>query len=148
MNRTTLFSLCFVIIFIFSGCKKYDDGPTISLRSKKNRLAGKWVTHMWLYNKYEQIYMLDTMRTAEFTKDGKYYYHEYNQFTHKATNLEGTWEFRQEKEQLFLTLPGSTDTNMYQLWDILRLKNDEIWLEMVLYSYPNSDIYEWRLKPE
>ena len=142
------FLIVFLFIFIFVGCKKYDNGPVISLRSKKARVVGKWVTEMWLRNKYEQIWMLDTARKAEFTKDGIYRYHEYNPFTHKAIDLEGTWDFRLDKEQLFLTIPINTDSTNYQLWDIIRLKNKALWLEMVEYSFPNSVIYEWRLKPE
>jgi hypothetical protein len=146
-NRKNLL-LILLLIFAFTACKKYDEGPAFSLRSKKARVVGKWVTEMWLVNKYEQVMMLDTNRTAEFTKDGIYRYHEYNPFTHKATNLEGNWAFRSEKEQLLLTLPGNADTSSYQIWDILRLKNKELRLEMVDYGYPNSVLYEWRLKAE
>jgi hypothetical protein len=140
--------LILLLVFVFMACKKYDEGPAFSLRSKKARVAGKWLTEMWLVNKYEQVTMLDTNRTAEFTNDGIYRYHEYNPFTHIAKNLEGNWAFRSEKEQLLLTLPGNSDTSSYQVWDILRLKNKELRLELVDYGYPNSVLYEWRLKAE
>jgi hypothetical protein len=146
-NRNILLFL--IIIFIITGCKKYDDGPTISFRSKKARVVGKWVTEKWIVDKYELTYILDYDRTAEFTKDGIYRFHESDPLTLEETNLEGTWDFRSEKEQLILGLPTGRDNSMnYVLWDIIRLKNKELWLEMVDYSYPNSDIYEWRLKAE
>jgi hypothetical protein len=148
MRKNRIYLLTIIIILSLVSCKKYDDGPSLSLRSKKARVVGKWVTEYWLVNKYEQIYMLDTSRKAEFTDDGKYIYHEYNPFTHHVTNAEGTWEFRKEKEQLLLSLPNQADSSAYQLWDIKRLKNKQLWLEMVDYSFPNSTIYEWRLKPE
>lgn len=34
--------LLLIIIIIFIGCSKYEDGPVISFRSKKNRLCKKW----------------------------------------------------------------------------------------------------------
>ena len=149
MKNNKLILLFFVIVFAFAGCKKYDNGPTISLRSKKARVVGKWVTEMWLVNKYEQTMILDFDRTAEFTDDGIYRFHEISPFTHKETNLEGTWAFRQEKRQLLLGLPSGIDSTMsYALWDIIMLKNKNLWLEMVDYNYPNSDMYQWRLKPE
>jgi hypothetical protein len=148
MRNKRVFLLFIIIIFMVTACKKYDEGPTFSLRSKKARVVGKWITEMWMVNKYEQVSMLDTNRTAEFTEDGIYRYHEYNPYTHLAKNLEGNWAFRSEKEQLLLSLPGNADTSSYQIWDILRLKNKELRLEMVDYGFPNSVLYEWRLKAE
>gem|GEM_PF-1756388 len=40
MKRTGLAFLLFVIVF--SGCRKGEDDPFISLRSRTNRLCGKW----------------------------------------------------------------------------------------------------------
>jgi hypothetical protein len=144
-NTTCIITIC--LLLLVSGCRKYDEGPYFSLRSKKARVVGKWNTEMWLVNKYEQIYMLDTNRTAEFTDDGKYYYHEYNPFTHIAINAVGDWSFRKDKEQLLLSLPGLADSVSYQLWDIKKLKNKELWLEFVDYGFPNSTLYQWRMKP-
>ncbi len=31
-----------VVLFNFSSCKKYPDGPSFSLRSKTDRLTGTW----------------------------------------------------------------------------------------------------------
>jgi hypothetical protein len=148
MRNKRFFLLLLIIVLTAGGCKKYDEGPALSLRSKKARVVGKWVTEYWLVNKYEQVFMIDTNRTAEFTKEGIYRYHEYNPFTHNTKDLEGTWEFRNQKEQLLLSLPGNADTSVYQIWDILRLKNNELRLEMVEYGFPNSVLYEWRLKAE
>lgn len=148
MIHKRFFLLLLMIILTASGCKKYDEGPALSLRSKKARVVGKWVTEFWLVNKYEQVFMIDTNRTAEFTKEGVYLYHEYNPFTHNTKDLQGTWDFRNDKEQLLLALPEGDSAMSYQLWDILRLKNKELRLEMVEYGFPNSVLYEWRLKAE
>jgi len=150
LNKTKVLLLFSVLILIqATSCKKYDDGPLFSLRSKKNRVEGKWHTGMFLLNKYEQIMMIDTSRRAVFTKDWKYYYHEYNSFTKKVKDLEGTWAFRDDKEQLLLGLPTGIDSAMsYELWDIKLLKDKEMWLEKIVYDFPNSTLYEWRLRAD
>ncbi len=150
MNKLKfLLIFVFILLITLSGCQKYDYGPAISFRSKKNRVVGKWITEKWLINKYTDTSVTDTNRRAEFTDDGTYYYHDNNAVTNIKTDLKGTWAFRQDKEQLLLGLPtGNNGDMIYQLWDIIKLKNKELWLEMVNYGYPNSLIYEWRLKPE
>lgn len=34
--------LILISVFVFDGCKKYDEGAMISLRSKKERIANTW----------------------------------------------------------------------------------------------------------
>ena len=147
-SKFTLFFLAMILMFTTS-CKKYDEGPTISLRFKKDRVVGKWHTGMWLVNKYEQIMMIDTSRRAEFTKDWKYTYHEYNSYTKEVKDFGGTWAFRDKKEQILIGLPtGIASAMSYELWDIKRLKDKEMWLEKIVYGFPNSTLYEWRLRAD
>ena len=142
----------FLFIFIISilfiqGCRKYNDGPTLSFLSKKARVVGKWHTGLWLVDKQEETLMIDTNRRAEFSKDWKYHYHEYNPMSKEVKDMVGTWAFRDEKGQLLLGLPTGNNNSMnYELWDILMLKNKELWLELIVYGFPNSTIYEWRLR--
>ena len=39
-----------LVISILTDCKKYDEGPLISLRTKKARLAGDWKIEKILYD--------------------------------------------------------------------------------------------------
>ncbi len=138
-----------VLLMVVVGCKKYDYGPTFSLRSKKARVVGNWVTDKWMLDKYSNSAVLDSNRRVEFTKEGVYRFHKTNPTTSVETTLEGTWAFKQEKEQLLLGLPTGINGGMsYVLWDIICLKNKALWLEMVEYGYPHSTIYEWHLKAE
>jgi hypothetical protein len=149
MRTIKLLSLLGIMLIATAACNKYDNGPSVSFRSKKARVVGKWNTERWMIDKYYLSTDQDTDRRAEFTDIGVYYYHERNPITHAVIDLKGTWDFRQNKEQLILGLPDGTNSAMnYQLWDIKRLKNKELWLEMVDYGFPNSVLYEWRLKPE
>lgn len=42
MKKLYFIALIIIIAFAESSCSKYEDGPLISLRSKKNRLLGEW----------------------------------------------------------------------------------------------------------
>lgn len=119
-----------VTVVNFSSCKKYEDGPSLSLRTKKSRLTGEWEVvrvgnQSFPYNGYSL--------EMEFDKDGdldfKYSYGTY------SYSYKGDWEFSGDKEELELSFDGQiTD------FEILRLTNKELWLEE-----PNSN-QEWRLE--
>lgn len=141
--------LVFVLLMVVVGCKKYDYGPTFSLRSKKARVVGNWVTEKWMMDKFSYSKVLDSNRRVEFTKDGGYSFHQTNPSTSVETTLAGTWDFKQEKEQLLLGLPTGINGAMnYVVWDIICLKHKALWLERVDYGYPHSTLYEWHLKVE
>lgn len=42
--------LLLLLIITFSGCKKYEEGPTISFRSKKSRIVGNWNVEVYANN--------------------------------------------------------------------------------------------------
>lgn len=47
-----------IIIFmapLYQGCKKYDEGPSLSLRSKKTRLTGEWEVTSYLKNEKDVL---------------------------------------------------------------------------------------------
>jgi hypothetical protein len=149
MRSIKLLLLLTFLILVTMACKKYEDGPAISLRSRKARVVGKWITDKWKIDKLTYTSLSDTNKRIEFADDGSCIFHENNPITHIITDLQGTWTFRQKQEQLLLEFSSAMDTTLsVQLWDILRLKNKELWLERVDYGFPNSVIYEWRLKPE
>lgn len=111
------FLLAFIIMAGAIGCKKYDEGPALSLKSKKSRVANKW--------KIEKATDLEdgTDITAdyageiwEFTKDGDY---------KENGNLKGTWVFSSDKEELIITKTGDNP----KTFKILKLKEKEMWLE-------------------
>ncbi|MEI6851676.1 MAG: hypothetical protein WCL06_02495 [Bacteroidota bacterium] len=149
MRLTKLLLLLTFLILATFACKKYEDGPAISLRSRKARVVGRWITDKWMIDKLTYTSLSDTNKRIEFADDGSCIFHESNPITHVITDLQGNWSFRENKEQLLLEFSSATDITLnVQLWDILRLKNNEIWLERVDYGFPHSVIYEWRLKAE
>jgi len=129
MNKSILKSLLgftFISVLLFS-CGKYEEGPSFSLVTKKNRVANTW--------KIDKVYVDDVDRTSlfsvlidgykiEFTKDDK--------VTETLTSIlgthtnYGTWEFGGSKETLHVTISGSK-----AIYRILRLSSSEMWLEEV-----------------
>lgn len=100
-------------------CKKYDDGPRLSLKSKKSRVTNEW--------KYEQVTSSTgaTLTSSyannfiEFKKDGSYI------MTYSYGSATGTWQFASDKEDIVLTESGSGDSETLH---ILRLKEKELWV--------------------
>ena len=57
-TKKKFLGVALMIIFIaplYQSCKKYDEGPAISLRSKKNRLTGEWEVTKYLKNQEDYL---------------------------------------------------------------------------------------------
>ncbi len=121
--------ILFTGLFIAAGltsCSKYEDGPALSLRSKKERISNTW--------KIEKAFRSGEDVTADYdqyvltlTKDGDarlVAIYTSGAFTFEyETN--GTWKFENSKEVLVLDFEDNGADRKYQ---ILRLKEDELWL--------------------
>ena len=144
MKKYTLLFL--FLSFCFADCKKYEDGPCISLRTKTARLTGIWEPEMFLVNGIDSIDKLkaDTCYAPYI-------------FNKKAENGDdrlvmtssiyrpgcwksGIWLFKEHKKKLLTEFRGTSGKNTiigpYGLdnveleWDILRLTNAELWLKI------------------
>lgn len=109
-----------------TSCKKYEEGPMISLRPKKERIANTWIV-------------------AKATKDGKDITNSYDQYDLQMLTdgdaklvaiytigdisfefeTDGTWDFKDNKEELALDMEND---NADRTYDILKLKENELWL--------------------
>jgi hypothetical protein len=112
------------IAFLLPACK-YEEGPKISLRSKKARVVNQWKVEKISQNGYDitityQASLPDLV--CDFKDDGTVI----NSWTQggQTVNDSETWEFTSDKAGLNITSGGIATT-----WDILRLKNDEMWLK-------------------
>jgi len=122
-----IFALVVLATFVLFGtysCKKYEEGPLISLRTKTARVANDWKL-----NKAEQdgVDITANYPSAEqtFTKDGKY------TASINGLSYAGTWEFDSKKENILIKIDGSTDQSKFK---IIRLKEKELWLEQTVGS--------------
>jgi hypothetical protein len=141
-------SLAIVVLFAclttFSACKKYEEGPALSFRSKSERVANTWTL--------ESYYENGTNKTSDFSdwdvvmvtdKDGAIKITQTHKPSQGKLEVSGTWAFKNDKEQIEVVFPSPTGT---QVWDVLRLYEKEFW-----YSYSETDNgvttkYEFRMK--
>ncbi|MBW8051355.1 MAG: hypothetical protein FVQ77_13650 [Cytophagales bacterium] len=106
----------------YTGCKKYDEGPALSLRSKKGRVANVWKIQ-WAYDFNNGVETTADFagETWEFTRKG-----EFTERDQGIVDKIGTWELVSDKKVLFIDMlsGGGDDT-----YDILKLKEKEMWLK-------------------
>lgn len=137
-------ALCIIMTAssMLTSCKKYEEGPALSFRSKKERVAGTWEVTTVIQNGME-IPAGPVSMTWEFNKNGTY--------IRKSTNLEtgtiyqesGTWEFKDKKSCIEISVQVSGSPNFYfERWDIVKLMEKELWIEY----YQANEKYEIHLK--
>jgi len=136
-----IFIISIVAIFALSSCGKYEEGPAFSLASKKSRVVNTWVLDKEFVNGNEQTLTADDKDDyTEYTKDGKMKVTEVS--GSQSTTIEGTWEFDDSKEHLVTkftyTFLGQSTTSSTS-YKILRLKSNEMWLEVVF----GGDTYKY-----
>lgn len=137
MKKIFASALLLVLAFtvVIPACKKYEEGPGISLRSKKERVANEW--------KYERVLagdgaeqspdyegMLLTIKN-DFTFSG---------YDHQESINEGTWKFGEKKKNIIL----QNNSGVEDQWLILRLTENEFW---VLDSKEDGSTSEYHFIP-
>ncbi|MDG2370036.1 MAG: glycoside hydrolase family 43 C-terminal domain-containing protein [Flavobacteriales bacterium] len=135
-NTTLLLAATIVTTLNFHSCKKYDDGPAFSLRSKTSRLTGEWEvvrigSAVYPQNGYSLEFEFD--KNGDFTYGTSYSYNGQNY----SYAYGGEWEFSSDKEDIEITINNSVLT-----FEINRLTNKELWMED---ASDNTDT-EWKLE--
>lgn len=122
MKKALLATTAIVSLLAVSSCGKYEEGPGVSLLTKKARLTGVWDVKEYVSGSTTVTDNSDD--TFEIVKDGTYKY------TSGSTSTEGTWEFTGDKEKLKTTYSytvfGTTYTEANEV-TIIRLTNTELW---------------------
>lgn len=109
----------FAILFLATACEKYEEGPSLSLRSKKARVANEWkITYAYDYKDNVDVTSDYTGEIWEFSKDGQF-----SEKENGEVDKTGTWDFLNDKEEIAINFPA--DIKKYK---ILRLKENEMWL--------------------
>jgi len=115
----TLLVLATFIMVGMSSCKKYEEGPMISFRSKTSRVAGDWKLQKATQEGVD-ITSNITIDYITFEKDGAF------KFVGGGLELKGTWSFDDKKENIIIKYAGSSDEEKLK---IIKLKNKELWLD-------------------
>ena len=109
-----------------TSCQKYEEGPMISLRSKKERIANTWkVVKATEHGKditssYDQ-YDLQMLTDGDASIAAVYTIGDIS----FEFETDGTWDFKDKKQELALDMENNKADRTY---DILKLKEDELWL--------------------
>ncbi len=125
---------------LFSSCK-YEDGPSLSLRTKKHRAVNIWHIDKALENSVDKT---EDYKTAfvnyqiDIRKDNSYEI-KYRPFNIGEYTETGTWSFTGDK--IFINFKPTNSSGMSQ-WKILRLTENETW---VIQNIDGTDV-ELRMK--
>lgn len=140
MNYKAFGIIALMTVFVLSSCKKYEEGPLISFKSKKERVANTWKVEKAFHNDENATDQYDQY-TLELKKDGfarlvaSYNWGDFS-FDYKT---EGTWEFSGDQEKLEFDFEDDSADRIYH---ILKLKEESLWLR------EKGDDIELHLKPE
>lgn len=119
--------------FVLGSCSKYEEGPALSLRTKKARVAGTWSVEKFVSDDGTETSSNDNS-TIEYTKDGTY------RISSGSASFSGTWEFNSDKTEIVTTTEffGAVSKDEST---IIKLKNDEMWLADSEDYDESSDYY-------
>ncbi len=112
------------LIISLPSCQKYENGPTISLRSRSERLANVWKVENYKVNGND-LTSLVTNYTETFSKTGSYTY-EWG-----LLNNNGTWNFQNNDKEIKL---NGNDNQTSRILTILKLEENTLW-----YYYMDSN---------
>ena len=111
-----LILLVVLVGFSFSSCKKYEEGPALSFRSKKARVVNKWIVEK-ATDLYDNIDITGeyTNLNLEFADNGDYL---------ENDSKLGTWDLDKDKE--YIVVIQNPDTFKYR---IIKLKEKSLIVE-------------------
>jgi len=126
MSIQRTFVIALAATLLSTGCKKYEDGPAFSLRSKKERIANTWRVEQALNGSQDVTsnfdqYELQMLTSGNATLSALYTLGDLS--FELQTN--GTWSLENSNEDLRLDYENNDADETYK---ILRLKEDELWL--------------------
>ncbi len=153
MKKLVALSLLFLILL--SSCKKYPDGPALSLRSKKERLSNTWHINKYYYNNEDKTgdaQYLFADYTLVINKNGTYSlsFHTKVYFLtvlilDTPSSESGKWAFNDDKSFVNFTPETSTNSNASSSsYKILMLKEKELHAQTIDSNGNKTVVY---LKP-
>ena len=117
MKRLFFISLLFLVgVLVHTGCKKYDEGPVLSLRTAKDRLVKEWKLELSI-GRMDCSFIY--INRVEFFKDNTFVYRlgDKDRYT-------GIWEFEERKKVIVLTF----DFDYIVKWRIIKLTKYQLWV--------------------
>lgn len=115
-NFSLLVALTFILSLGLTSCEKYEEGPSLSLLSKKQRMTGTWLV---VENDGDEVEE-DLTYSMEADGDITMTYRDGN----ASFSFDGQWDFAEDKDHIFTEFGDDIDK-----FKIIRLKNKELILE-------------------
>lgn len=116
-------------VLFFSECKKYPEGPSISFKSKKERIANTWKIGALLINGVDSAaYYTNILKdyTIAMSKSGSYtitYYVSVPPFGNIPNTESGSWDLSSDKKTITINPASIVIGNLpsKSSWQILKL---------------------------
>ena len=109
---------------LIPACKKYEEGPSISILSKMERLTGEWDALRYFENGVQFQLPVEVI-TMKMARDGTFQKITCGANTYSTNSVSGNWAFSDDKESLMLTYSASNT----ETWAIKRLTNNQLFIE-------------------
>jgi hypothetical protein len=133
LKHSRILILLLVTVIVVMGtnaCTKYEEGPLISLNSRKSRVVNDWKLTFLSRNNYDETADYEVYR-MKFEENGKFEW-TYRPAGQMADSVfTADWELASVNEQIKLSYPAPPGTGVDTLllyFDIVRLKDKELWL--------------------
>ncbi|HPM40648.1 MAG TPA: lipocalin family protein [Bacteroidales bacterium] len=133
-------------ILMLTSCSPYEEGPAISLRSRTERLCNEWrLTRLYINGTEQTLSSFDQQTTLEFKDNGTVNYsYAVMDSTAIVITGSGTWEFNDDQTEVFTTITYTLGGTEKDTFKILRLKEEELWLE----NNEDGDVVETHYEPK
>jgi hypothetical protein len=133
-------------VLMLTSCSPYEEGPVISLRSRTERLCNEWkLTRLYINGTEQTLSAFDQQTTLEFKKNGTCNY-SYAVLDSTAIVItgSGTWEFNDDETEVITKITYALGGTEIDTFKILRLKEEELWLE----NNEDGDVVETHYEPK
>jgi len=130
-NLAVILVLTGLVLLGIQSCKKYPDGPTISLKSRTERVANTWKVDNYKLNGTDYTSLVSSY-TESYTKGGGYSY------SWSLLSGTGTWVFQNSDAEIRIT--GTENQSSVTLF-ILKLEEKQFWY----YIMDGSDKKEYHM---
>jgi hypothetical protein len=133
-------------VLMLTSCSPYEEGPAISLRSRTERLCNEWrLTRLYINGTEQTLSSFDQQTTLEFKDNGTINYsYAVMDSTAIVITGSGTWEFNDDETEVFTTITYTLGGTEKDTFKILRLKEEELWLE----NNEDGDVVETHYEPK
>ena len=129
-----------LLLLVVGGCKKYDEGPAISLRSKESRLCREWKLDRIQLNG-ESLDIIDDYSITEYEKEGRVKT-TFNDPEFGEIIYNSNWRFANNNKYLEVSvLEYNEKAYIDQLPQLFKLILEEEWISYEILRLTSKDLF-------